>query len=109
MRALLFLALLPLAGCGSLNPFARSGPPDTPEQAECRRIGRDAPAVREIQQTLSIGNNDRIIARAGGGGAGARPTAPACASGGCPGLAGSSCCRRRARICALRQKPALRC
>lgn len=62
MRPLVFLALLPLAACGSINPFGRSGPPDTPEQAECRRVARNSDAVREIQQTLSIGNNDRIIA-----------------------------------------------
>lgn len=53
--------ILLLAGCASLNPFAASGPPDTPEQAECRRSARDTPEAREIQQTLSIGNNDRII------------------------------------------------
>lgn len=62
MRSLVMLAaLLPLAACGSLNPFARSGPPDTPEQAECRRLARDSDAVRDLRRTVSIGDNDRIV------------------------------------------------
>lgn len=51
--------LLGLAACGFRGPTA---PPDTPEQAECRRVARDSDAVRDIQRTLSIGDNDRIIA-----------------------------------------------
>lgn len=58
MRALLIL-MLPLAACGALRP---TGPADTPEQAECRRVARDSDAVRDIQRALSIGDNDRIIA-----------------------------------------------
>jgi len=63
MRALLFLALLPLAACGSMNPFGgRAGrAPDTPEQAECRREARNSDAVRDLRRTISIGDNDRIV------------------------------------------------
>ncbi len=62
MRVWLALALLPLAACGSLNPFPRSTrPPDTPEQAECRRAARDSDAVRDLRRTVSIGDNDRIV------------------------------------------------
>lgn len=59
MRNLTFLALLSLAACGVFGPTA---PPDSPEQAECRRVARDSDAVRDIQRTLSIGDNDRMIA-----------------------------------------------
>lgn len=59
MRAsLLLLALAaPLAGCSN----APTRPADTPEQAECRRVARNDPALRDIMRTVSPGNNDRII------------------------------------------------
>ncbi len=54
--ALLAVAVA-LVGC-SRGP---TRPPDTPEQAECRRVARNDPALRDILRTLSPGNNDRII------------------------------------------------
>ena len=59
MRTLVLLLLLPLAACGM---FRTTSTPDTPEQAECRSVARNSDAVRDIQRTLSIGDNDRIIA-----------------------------------------------
>ncbi|MBC7430475.1 MAG: hypothetical protein H7345_00255 [Rubritepida sp.] len=61
MRSLALLALLPLAACATYNPFARSGPADTPEQAACRSVARDSDAVRDLRRTVSIGDNDRIV------------------------------------------------
>ncbi len=62
MKALPLLALLTLGACASINPLAGPRPPpDTPEQGECRRVARNADAVRELRRTWSPGNNDRII------------------------------------------------
>jgi len=55
---LLLLALAaPLIGCSS----APNRPADTPAQAECRRVARNDPAVRDVLRSLSPGNNDEII------------------------------------------------
>ncbi len=56
---LLFCATLALTGCGLGRP---AGPPDTPEQAECRREARNSQAVRDLRRTVTIGSNDRIVA-----------------------------------------------
>ena len=62
MKALPLLVLLALGGCASINPFGGPrAPSDTPEQAECRTVARNADAVRDLRRTWSPGNNDRII------------------------------------------------
>lgn len=52
------IAALALTGCGIGRP---AGPPDTPEQAECRREARSSQAVRDLRRTVTIGANDRIV------------------------------------------------
>jgi len=59
MRPWLIALLIPLAACGTGRP---AGPPDTPEQAECRREARNSQAVRDLRRTVTIGANDRIVA-----------------------------------------------
>jgi hypothetical protein len=59
MRPFIVLLALaaPLIGCSN----ARNTAADTPEQAECRRVARNDPAVRDALRPLSPGNNDQII------------------------------------------------
>jgi len=62
MRPWLFLAVaaLGLSACG-LGQREPAPPPDTPEQAECRREASNSQAVRDLRRTVTIGANDRIV------------------------------------------------